>query len=57
MILAMQGGKGNRMWREEQVKKRSKRNPATTKTRQDKTQDLPSKTGSFGTDGYKGEGT
>jgi hypothetical protein len=47
MILAMQGGKGKRMWREEQVKKRSKRNPATTKTRRDARP--PSKTGSFGT--------
>jgi hypothetical protein len=49
MILAMQGGKGNRMWREEQVKKEARE--TQPQPRQDKTrpQDLPSKTGSFGT--------
>jgi hypothetical protein len=56
MIPAMQGGKGNRMWREEQVKKRSKRNPATTKTRQDKTA-RPPKQNRVLWYGYKGEGT
>jgi hypothetical protein len=54
MIPAMQGGKGNRMWREEQVKKRSKRNPATTKTRQDARTPKQNRVLRYG---YKGEGT